>query len=74
MISPAKITRPRSKPSTTAAARGQLPPPLPGHARQRLLTQEAALEHNQSPPNPLWIIAIGMALFFTVSAFLMLQS
>jgi len=36
------------------------------------LSPEAALDQNESPPNPLWTIAIGMAVFFAVAAFLML--
>jgi hypothetical protein len=40
--------------------------------RPRLLSQETALDQNEGPPNPLWIIAIGMAVFFAVAAFLVL--
>jgi hypothetical protein len=36
------------------------------------LSLEAALDQNEGPPNPLWTIAIGMAMFFAVAAFLML--
>jgi hypothetical protein len=41
--------------------------------RRRSLIQETALECNENPPNPLWIIVVGMAVFFVVAAFLMLQ-
>jgi hypothetical protein len=36
------------------------------------LSHATALGSNEGPPNPLWIIAIGMAIFFTVAAFLTL--
>jgi hypothetical protein len=36
------------------------------------LPLETALDQSQGPPNVLWIIAIGMAAFFGVAAFLML--
>jgi hypothetical protein len=38
----------------------------------RPLSLESALDQNEDPPNPLWIIAIGMVVFFAVAAFLML--
>ena len=75
MISPVRVT-PRSSPSSTAAAARVHPAPSspiqPAHLRPRPLSQETALDPNESPPNPLSIIAIGMAIFFTVAAFLML--
>jgi hypothetical protein len=36
------------------------------------LSQETAVDPNEGPANPLWIIAVGMAIFFTVAAFMML--
>jgi hypothetical protein len=36
------------------------------------LSLETALDQNDGPPNVLWIIASGMAVFFGVAAFLML--
>jgi hypothetical protein len=36
------------------------------------LSLETALDQGGDPPNVLWIIAIGMAAFFAVAAFLML--
>ena len=75
MISPFRVTQSSSKSSTVAAARvhpAPSSPSPPAHLRPRSLTQETALEQNESPPDPLWIIAIGMAVFFAVAAFLML--
>ena len=75
MISPVRVARSSSRSSTIAAARVRpllSSPSPPVHPRPRSLTQETALEQNESPPDPLWIIAIGMAVFFGVAAFLML--
>jgi hypothetical protein len=75
MISPVRPTRSASRSPTIVAAREhrQLYPPRPDHVRRRSLIQETALECNENPPNPLWIIVVGMAVFFVVAAFLMLQ-
>jgi len=37
------------------------------------LSQETALDRNEGPLNPLWIVAIGMAVFFAVAAFMILE-
>ena len=76
MISPIRHTRSSSSSSTAAAARVHPAPSSPfqpAHPRPRPLSQETAFDPNEeSPPKPLSIIAIGMAIFFTVAAFLML--
>jgi hypothetical protein len=74
MISPATIARPSSPSSTVADARIQpAPSPFqPAHLRPRSLSRETALERDDGPPNPLWIVAIGMAVFFGLAAFMML--
>lgn len=75
MISPARVTRSTSESSTVAAARvhpAPSSPSQPAHLRPRPLSLETALDQNEGPPNVLWIIAIGMAVFFGVAAFLML--
>jgi len=75
MISPVRVTRSSSRSSTVAAARVHPAPSSslqPAYVRPRPLSLEAALDQNEGPPNPLWTIAIGMAVFFAVAAFLML--
>jgi hypothetical protein len=75
MISPVRVTRSSSQSSTVAAARVHPAPSSslqPAHLRPRPLSRETTLDQSEGPPNPLWIIAIGMAVFFAVAAFLML--
>lgn len=75
MISPFRVTRSSPRSSTVAAACVHPAPSSsrqPAYARPRPLSQETALDQTEGPPNPLWIIAIGMAVFFGVAAFLML--
>lgn len=67
MISPVRVTRSSSPSSTAADARIQA-----ARLRPRLLSQETAIDLNEGPPNPLWIVAIGMAVFFAIAAFMIL--
>jgi hypothetical protein len=40
--------------------------------RPQLLSRETAINLDEGLLNPLWIVAIGMAVFFTVAAFMIL--
>ena len=67
MISPVRVARSYSPSPTVADARSQ-----PPHLRPQLLSRETAINLDEGLLNPLWIVAIGMAVFFTVAAFMIL--
>lgn len=75
MISPVRLNQTSSTPSTIAGARARtrLYPPRPRHVHPRSLTQAMALERDESPPNPLWIVAVSMAVFLAALALLILR-
>lgn len=71
MSSPAKVPQAATASSKTATAR--LPstrPPRVGASAAANDDAEAAPERNE--PDPLWIIVIGMAVFFGIAAVLLI--
>ena len=74
MSSPAKVPQAAPASSTTAAARvrAALPPHVDARVAAANDDAEAAPEDNESTPDPLWIIVFGMAVFFGITAVLLI--
>jgi hypothetical protein len=66
MSSPAKVPHAALASSPTATAR--LPSPRPPRVGARAANDDAEAAPQHDEPNPLWLIVIAMAVFFGVTA------
>jgi hypothetical protein len=69
-----KVHAPRLRSPSATSARTRRPQPAPVKGRRRDTSIEIAPESTRTkpPPNPLWVIAIGMAVFFAFTALIMM--
>ena len=62
-----------TSPHTSSAAAARAPNALPPEARAAANDEPRPdHQHTKEPPGPLWVIAIGMAVFFGATALLMM--
>jgi len=62
-----------TSPRTSSAAAARAPNALPPEARAAANDEPRPDHpHTKEPPGPLWVIAIGMAVFFGATALLMM--
>jgi hypothetical protein len=69
MISRAKVSQAAPASSTTTA---RLPSPCPPRVGARAANDDADAASKHNVPDPLWVIVIGMAVFFGITAVLLI--